>query len=147
MGHSHSKASGHQSPAPYSSSAQDDLGTDFIYAPLKHPRYIRVLHLTNAEHEKQAHRKDIFLRGTLVETYLNAVPKYLALSYTWGDPTLSEVILLDGKTLKITQSCAAALRCMLHGKSEILIWVDSICINQAGMCTQDRWTHCIDKRL
>jgi hypothetical protein len=81
----------------------------------------------------------VVLRGTLVETSLDDVPEYFALSYTWGDPTLSDVILIDERALKITRSCAAALRRMLKGKSGRTIWVDSICINQASMCGHDLW--------
>jgi hypothetical protein len=70
-----------------------------------------------------------------VETSLDDDPLYFALSYVWGDPSPRDVILIDERELKITQSCGAALRRMLNGKSEIMIWVDAICINQAGMCT------------
>lgn len=74
------------------------------------------------------------LDGTLVDNSLDDVPLYLALSYAWGDPSLSDVILIDKQELKITQSSGAALRRMLKDKSEIMIWIDAICINQAGMC-------------
>ncbi|KAF1847437.1 HET-domain-containing protein, partial [Cucurbitaria berberidis CBS 394.84] len=72
------------------------------------------------------------LQGSIVEASLDKVPEYFALSYTWGNPELCKEISIDGKTLKITQNCADALRRMLRGKAERLIWVDSICINQAG---------------
>jgi hypothetical protein len=78
------------------------------------------------------------LRGTLVEASLDHVPEYFALSYTWGDSSLSDVIFIDGRALKITQTCATALRRMLKGKFKRTIWVDSICINQASMCRYDR---------
>ncbi|KAJ8109003.1 hypothetical protein OPT61_g7776 [Boeremia exigua] len=69
----------------------------------------------------------IVLRGTIIETSLDSVPSYYALSYCWGDASLSEVIFLDGRPLRITQSCADALRRMIKGKLERTIWVDSIC--------------------
>ena len=71
------------------------------------------------------------LRGSLVEVSLDDYPEYHALSYTWGDPTPTELVLLDGKYLGITANCAAALRRLMRGKGGMLIWVDSICINQA----------------
>jgi hypothetical protein len=107
----------------------------FIHAPLNHPRNFRILHLKNSLRGDSEEWKDQVLHGTLVENSLDDVPLYLALSYAWGDPSLSDVILIDERELKITQSCGAALRRMLKGNSEIMIWVDAICINQAGMCT------------
>lgn len=79
------------------------------------------------------HWQDIVLRGNIVIASLHNVPEYFALSYTWGDSSIRDTIEIDGMVLGITQNCAAALRRMLKGESEIMIWVDSICINQASM--------------
>lgn len=74
------------------------------------------------------------LRGSIVEASLDNVPDYFALSYTWGNSALTDKIYIDGRELGITQNCADAMRRMLKGKLKRMIWVDSICINQAGMC-------------
>jgi hypothetical protein len=139
MGHPHSESSAHGSTSPCSPSTPYDSCATFAYAPLNHPRHFRLLHLTSPWCEQPADWKDTVLRGTLVETSLDNVPEYFALSYTWGDPSLSDVILIDERALKITQSCAAALRRMVKGESKKTIWVDFICINQAGMCVNDLW--------
>jgi hypothetical protein len=133
MGHSQSKHPAHQptSSYPYDSHA------DFTYAPLNHPRHFRILHLKRIVFQGSGDWKDTVLSGTLVETSLDNVPEYFALSYTWGDSTLCDYILIDGRVLKITRSCATALRRMLKGKLERVIWVDSICINQARMYMHD----------
>jgi hypothetical protein len=35
---------------------------------------------------------------------LNALPRYHALSYTWGDPTKTKAILVDGVVVQVTNN-------------------------------------------
>ena len=135
MGRFHPESSAQQSLPPRLPSTSYETSATFTHAPLNHPRNFRILHLKNSLRGDSEEWKDQVLHGTLVENSLDDVPLYLALSYAWGDPSLSDAILIDERELKITQSCGAALRRMLRGKSRIMIWVDAICINQAGMCT------------
>ncbi|OCK74097.1 hypothetical protein K432DRAFT_311387 [Lepidopterella palustris CBS 459.81] len=92
-------------------------------------------------------------------------PAYDALSYTWGLPCTiypsgaslpsakeaearTNIVLVDGKVIKVTKNCVDALkqlRSLLHGKNirgiqSLLklkshrirpIWIDALCINQA----------------
>ena len=58
---------------------------------------------------------------------------YLALSYTWGDPTNVREILVNGQSLIITQNleaCLRALRRKHYVKNGWRFWIDAICINQ-----------------
>lgn len=59
---------------------------------------------------------------------------YDALSYTWatenGDATLSHSIMLDGRSLNITQNLAEGLRRLRSCTSWRRLWVDAVCINQ-----------------
>jgi hypothetical protein len=134
MGHSQSTPSVYN---PTSIPQQPSLSNsrhNFTYKPLTHPRNFRILRLKrNLRHYSRVWQ-DLPLHGSIVEASLDNVPEYFALSYTWGNPSLSDKIVINGKVLGITQSCADALRRMLKGKPERMIWVDSICINQAGMC-------------
>lgn len=107
----------------------------FTYKPLAHPRNFRILRLTPTWGDKKSEWRDLPLRGSIVEASLDAAPPYFALSYTWGDPNPRDKILIDGRELRITQNCADALRRMLRGKLDKMIWVDSICINQDGKST------------
>lgn len=134
MDHPGSESSTKQSTSLCSPAILCETSGAFTHAPLKYPRHFRILHLTSSLREESDDWKDQVLHGTLVETSLDDIPLYLALSYAWGDPSPSDVILIDERESKITQSCGSALRRMLKGKSEIMIWVDAICINQAGMC-------------
>lgn len=59
-------------------------------------------------------------------------PIYKALSYTWGD--LSEgvrKIFLNGLTFQIRQNLWQALRQLRQDNTDLVIWIDAICINQA----------------
>ena len=102
----------------------------FQYTPLPSASSFRLLQL-RLVHSSNTGSGAGPLRGSLVEVSLDDYPEYHALSYTWGDPTPTDLVFLDGKYLGITANCAAALRRLMRGKGGMLIWVDSICINQA----------------
>lgn len=110
----------------------ESSGGPFVYTPLKDSSNFRILHLQNRFRDANGDHKQIQLRGSLVEASIHSPPEYFALSYCWGDPALSEEIIIDGQSLNITANCAAALRRMLRGKLGRRIWVDSICINQSN---------------
>ncbi|KAJ3533980.1 hypothetical protein NM208_g7741 [Fusarium decemcellulare] len=110
----------------------ESSGGPFVYTPLKDASNFRILHLQNRFRDANGDHKQIQLRGSLVEASIHSPPEYFALSYCWGDPALSEEIIIDGQPLNITANCAAALRRMLRGKLGRRIWVDSICINQSN---------------
>lgn len=62
---------------------------------------------------------------------------YNALSYTWGDSSSIEVIVVNGRETPFTKNLRLALQ-NLRQRSQssgdpIRIWVDSICINQHNM--------------
>ncbi|KAF0324640.1 hypothetical protein GQ607_008079 [Colletotrichum asianum] len=53
-----------------------------------------------------------------------------AISYVWGTHSRNEIVICDGKRLKITKNLRTALqRVRLPGGTRRL-WADSICINQ-----------------
>ena len=72
-------------------------------------------------------------------------PSFAALSYVWGDPLITENIELDGVTMPVTTSLAAALRMYrntgttcekknalveIQTPEPLRLWADTICINQ-----------------
>ena len=61
---------------------------------------------------------------------LNDSPCYEALSYVWGDPSLTEQINTNGSTLAITKSLHTALQYLRKDSAPRVIWVDALCINQ-----------------
>ena len=59
---------------------------------------------------------------------LDEDPDYDALSYTWGDPQPSRMIVVDGVEASVGPSLYGALNQIGHANRPL--WVDSICINQ-----------------
>lgn len=55
-----------------------------------------------------------------------------ALSYCWGDPHITDEIILNGRRKQATTNLIAALRQFRanSGPQPTLLWVDAICINQ-----------------
>lgn len=63
---------------------------------------------------------------------------YEALSYTWGDDTNPETILLDGKPFLVTRNLDSALRALRRATEERRLWVDALCINQSDIAERNR---------
>lgn len=61
---------------------------------------------------------------------LNEDPCYEALSYVWGDPSLTKQINANGSTIATTESLHTALRYLRWDSVPRVIWADALCINQ-----------------
>ncbi len=59
-----------------------------------------------------------------------AVPEYQTLSYEWGQDGRDRPIYCDGRILLITRNLEAALQRLRSTDEPLLIWMDSICIDQ-----------------
>lgn len=70
------------------------------------------------------------LRCTLRTVSLDDQPSFRALSYTWGDATITEPIAIDGRTISVTVNLKKALRRLRHTREPFEIWADAVCINQ-----------------
>ncbi|CAI9629832.1 hypothetical protein GT037_007180 [Alternaria burnsii] len=66
-------------------------------------------------------------------------PEFSALSYTWGDASVTEPIIVEGRSIAVTTSLTYALKavyfqwtegCCSDDNSGHRIWVDAVCINQ-----------------
>jgi hypothetical protein len=69
----------------------------------------------------------------LLKASLENPPKYRALSYVWGNPTLKkQAISVDGQEVWVTANLKHALRRLRShsGQTAFVLWVDAICINQ-----------------
>lgn len=106
--------------------------TRYQYSPLKEHRHFRILHMKRRLSEIQTSYQGLTLEGTMVEASLDNPPDFFALSYVWGDLSKTGDINVDGKKITVTANCISALRRMLRGKGDRMIWVDAICINQAS---------------
>ncbi|OCK89379.1 uncharacterized protein K441DRAFT_619769, partial [Cenococcum geophilum 1.58] len=99
----------------------------YRYTPLSSLNSIRLLKLERSE-------EPVPLKCTVHEADLNNLPKYIALSYVWGDPSFTELIYVNGAALFITKSLYLALRHFGRHHPlkacDIFVWTDAICINQ-----------------
>lgn len=89
----------------------------------KDPNAIRLLYLQPSD------QYDAQIRCELKETSLDGRTVYKALSYAWGDASLTLPILVNGEACHVTVNCHAAL-CRLREIGESCLWIDAICINQ-----------------
>jgi Heterokaryon incompatibility protein (HET) len=69
---------------------------------------------------------------TLVHVSLDVIPRYNALSYTWGDPALIYHVSCDGKDLRVTKNLRDTLF-RLRQFDENLLWIDAVCIDQSNI--------------
>jgi hypothetical protein len=103
----------------------------YVYSPLQHENdEIRLLRLSS--------NNDGELEGSLVTVSLSHLPEFIALSYTWGDRTNPEKMIVNGGWVTIRRNLAAALRNPLlrekiNSTNTKAIWVDSLCINQQDL--------------
>jgi hypothetical protein len=61
---------------------------------------------------------------------LRQSPEFKALSYTWGNPTRTSLLIIDDKIGHITQSIETALLHLRDENNTITLWIDQLCINQ-----------------
>lgn len=112
---------------------------EYTYAPITSPRTTRVLILHPARDKSDA------LSGTLCSLELpkgsaDRAPHdphrplsqpYEALSYVWGNHSVTETITLDNDSvLYLTPSIADALRRVRLPDTTRAVWADQICVNQ-----------------
>jgi hypothetical protein len=100
--------------------------TDGLYSHLEGTGPVRLISLLAGRPSDKIHVK-------LVSTNLvDAANTYEATSYTWGDPTITHIISCNGRNFTVTISAYQFLwRLRLEDKDRLL-WMDSICINQAN---------------
>ncbi len=72
------------------------------------------------------------IQGTLVTIPLGSDDhQYTALSYCWGPPAKTNIVVCDGQELPITASLHSALQ-RLRSLGFATIWADAICIDQSN---------------
>ncbi|KAK4542308.1 hypothetical protein LTR36_006961 [Oleoguttula mirabilis] len=70
------------------------------------------------------------IRCELCVERLEDGPAYDALSYAWGDPSLSQTIWIREKRCAVTESVHEALQYLRPRDAELRIWIDAVCIRQ-----------------
>ncbi|KAF5704837.1 heterokaryon incompatibility protein [Fusarium mundagurra] len=73
------------------------------------------------------------LRCHLVQAYLNDIIPYEAVSYTWESLSTTHEIIVDKKTLSITESLYEALCHLRRPDEDRVLWIDALCIDQTNI--------------
>ena len=67
----------------------------------------------------------------LFHVALHEKPKFVALSYVWGDTTDLRMILVGNSRIRVTKNLYDALMVLRLPKEDLVVWVDALCINQS----------------
>jgi hypothetical protein len=63
--------------------------------------------------------------------------EYIGISYTWGDPTPTHTISIDGQSIRVHKNCFEALWQARHNYPPFLgiqhFWIDALCIDQSNV--------------
>lgn len=70
------------------------------------------------------------IRCTLSTASLDSEPNFTALSYVWGDPSVTKPITVDGEPFDVTLNLEEGLRAIREPRRPRVLWIDAICINQ-----------------
>jgi hypothetical protein len=129
-------ASPPQRPQAWVDENISSLDCGMSYQPLIHHESIRLLKLLPAIPDTPTRTRTV--ECTMSERSMaECKGKYVALSYTWGNPMAKREIIVNGKPAFITENLHAALTHLL-GLEGLLaslledceLWVDAVCINQ-----------------
>jgi len=96
---------------------------EYYYAPLKNATSIRLLHLGSGYGSSP-------LDAHVATCELEDRPNYESLSYVWGEPDLTEMLLVDGREFRISKNLSTILHHLRLPDKTRILWIDAICINQ-----------------
>jgi hypothetical protein len=72
----------------------------------------------------------------MINVEFSSMPKYQALSYTWGSPETTKTIAVNGALVEVQQNLHDALFNLFElpeWGGEVWLWVDAICIDQQNL--------------
>ena len=72
-------------------------------------------------------------------------PTYEALSYVWGNSTVTLPILLNGLEFQVTTNLESALRHLRYHDRTRILWADAICIDQNDIGERGTWALQMDR--
>lgn len=111
----------------------------YQYLPLLQHDSIRLIELQPSQ-DKSAPIRCTFMHTTLSQMESGIVDHYTALSYVWGDASVTTDILVGEleHRLQVTASLECALRHIRDAKRTFFIWADGACINQNDIEERNR---------
>lgn len=100
-------------------------GAPYFYAPLPSATSFRVLELFPGDGSEEISYHMRFV------DWMDP-PDYEAISYCWGDPSVTVATMCDGFSIHVTQNLQDALRHLRRRHTSRVLWADAICIDQRG---------------
>lgn len=114
--------------------SKQETPDDFLFEDYQWPKYTGYQLLSQDAREIRlltVWLDDCFaLHGSIEHATLNDPPAYEALSYYWGPPSRQKAICISNESVAIRESLHSFLQTLCSNKDSILVWVDSLCINQ-----------------
>ncbi|KAI4118198.1 MAG: hypothetical protein LQ345_001702 [Seirophora villosa] len=113
--------------------SSDDVGrgthcTPFTYSPLRSKDSIRLLRLESRNCNPNGQTG-----CELIEVQRPVKPKYEAISYTWGKPPFTALLVTSFGSIRIPENLADALHCLALDNEPRYLWADAVCIDQANV--------------
>ena len=108
----------------------------FDYQPLVWDDGIRVIKIVKGSFEEL-----ITCKLKHVHLQASSPPKFVALSYVWGNDPVTQRIILNGNLFLVNKNLHAALRRLRELDQDWAnwsVWIDAICINQKDIPERDR---------
>jgi hypothetical protein len=105
--------------------------SSYSYSTLPSESSVRIINL------QQGCLEDDLQCSFIQDDMNNLKTSYTALSYVWGNPAATKIVLIDGEPLGITTSLHSAL-VRLRAQGYVNIWADAVCINQSPEALQER---------
>jgi len=102
------------------------MASDLYPPPNRDNLEIRLLSLLPSDMSNE-------IRCELFKVSLDEDPSYQALSYTWGDTSITSHISLNSQTAYVTLNAKSALRRLRHSDRVRTRWIDTVCINQVDI--------------
>jgi hypothetical protein len=110
----------------------------YQFTPIGSPRHIRTLYLRPAASSTSPLVCTISFI-CIDESFDEEVGlNYTALSYSWDAQRPSRPIDVDGRTIYVTPNCEAAMRQLRSSTEAVILWIDSICIDQSPGAIEER---------
>ncbi|EPE31133.1 hypothetical protein GLAREA_04100 [Glarea lozoyensis ATCC 20868] len=111
--------------------AQIEPAVRFSYKPLESPDSIRLLLLEAPSDDHAEIITGHIQHTTLTQCERDLIEPYTALSYVWGDASITKAVLVDGAPVQVTVNLFNALRDIRDQKRVMRLWADALCINQS----------------
>ncbi|KAI4686510.1 uncharacterized protein J4E84_005791 [Alternaria hordeiaustralica] len=105
----------------------------FKHQPLQDPSAeFRYLYLLPRTHNIDLDGQTVF-RCELLSHTKEQAPRYIGLSYAWGNSWLHRSILLGDKIFHVPENLATAFEHLQEEGKTIVFWVDAVCVDQSNV--------------